>query len=135
MVGATLTNTANPTVLNAGYKVNVVPQVATALVDGRFLPGYEEEFFVELDSLLGPEVQREFVHHDIAVETTLDGELATAMTAALLGQDPDRPGGSVLPVRRHRREVVQQAGHQVLRLRATPAARRSRLRGHVPRRG
>ncbi len=94
MVGATLTNTANPTMLNAGYKVNVVPQVAAAQVDGRFLPGYEEEFFAELDGLLGPEVQREFVHHDIAVETTLDGELAAAMTAALHDQDPD---GRVVP--------------------------------------
>jgi acetylornithine deacetylase/succinyl-diaminopimelate desuccinylase-like protein len=94
MVGATLTNTANPTMLSAGYKVNVVPQVAAAQVDGRFLPGYEEEFFAELDGLLGPEVQREFVHHDIAVETTLDGELAGAMTAALLDQDPE---GRVVP--------------------------------------
>ena len=32
----------NPTVLNAGYKVNVIPQVATADVDGRFLPGHED---------------------------------------------------------------------------------------------
>jgi acetylornithine deacetylase/succinyl-diaminopimelate desuccinylase-like protein len=94
MVGATLTNTANPTMLNAGYKVNVVPQVAAAQVDGRFLPGHEEEFFAELDGLLGPEVQREFVHHDIAVETTLDGALADAMTAALLDQDPE---GRVVP--------------------------------------
>jgi acetylornithine deacetylase/succinyl-diaminopimelate desuccinylase-like protein len=94
MVGATLTNTANPTMLSAGYKVNVVPQAAAAQVDGRFLPGYEEEFFAELDGLLGPEVQREFVHHDIAVETTLDGELAGAMTAALLDQDPE---GRVVP--------------------------------------
>ncbi len=47
MVGATLTNTANPTMLSAGYKVNVVPQIATAQVDGRFLPGHEDEFFRE----------------------------------------------------------------------------------------
>jgi acetylornithine deacetylase/succinyl-diaminopimelate desuccinylase-like protein len=94
MVGATLTNTANPTMLNAGYKVNVVPQVAAAQVDGRFLPGYEEEFLAELDGLLGPEVQREFVNHDIAVETTLEGKLAEAMTAALLDQDPE---GRVVP--------------------------------------
>jgi acetylornithine deacetylase/succinyl-diaminopimelate desuccinylase-like protein len=94
MVGATLTNTANPSMLSAGYKVNVVPQVATAQVDGRFLPGYEEEFFAELDRLLGPEVQRECVHHDIAVETTFDGPIAAAMTAALLDQDPD---GRVVP--------------------------------------
>ena len=39
IIGATLRNTVNPTVLRAGYKVNVVPQAATAEVDGRFLPG------------------------------------------------------------------------------------------------
>src|SRR5580700_11131179 len=94
MVGATLTNTANPTMLSAGYKVNVVPQVATAQVDGRFLPGHEVEFLAELDGLLGPEVQREFVNHDIAVETTLDGALADAMTAALAAEDP---AGKMVP--------------------------------------
>jgi acetylornithine deacetylase/succinyl-diaminopimelate desuccinylase-like protein len=94
LVGATLTNTANPTMLNAGYKVNVVPQVATAQLDGRFLPGHEDEFFAEIDGLLGPGLQREFVHRDIAVETTFDGDLTTAMTAALLDQDPE---GRVVP--------------------------------------
>jgi acetylornithine deacetylase/succinyl-diaminopimelate desuccinylase-like protein len=89
MVGATLTSTANPTMLSAGYKVNVVPQAASAHVDGRFLPGYEEEFLAEIDGLLGPGIRREFVHHDIAVETTFDGDLAVAMTAALAGEDPD----------------------------------------------
>ena len=54
MIGATLRNTANPTMLDAGYKVNVIPQTATAHVDGRFLPGYEEEFLAELDRVLGP---------------------------------------------------------------------------------
>ena len=52
LVGATLTNTANPTMLAAGYKVNVIPQAATAQVDGRFLPGREEDFLAELDGLL-----------------------------------------------------------------------------------
>ena len=89
MVGATLCHTANPTLLNAGYKVNVVPQTATAQLDCRFLPGYEDEFFDELEKLLGPEVQVERLHQDIAVETTLDGELAAAMTAALHAEDPD----------------------------------------------
>jgi acetylornithine deacetylase/succinyl-diaminopimelate desuccinylase-like protein len=87
MTGASVTNTANPTMLNAGCKVNVVPQAAAAQVDGRFLPGYEEEFLAELDSLLGPGVRREFVHHDVALETTFDGELCEAMTAALLAED------------------------------------------------
>jgi len=89
IIGATLHNTVNPTVLRAGYKVNVVPQTATAEVDGRFLPGYEEEFLAELDRILGPGVTREFIHHDIALETTPDGDLYDAMTGALLAEDPD----------------------------------------------
>jgi acetylornithine deacetylase/succinyl-diaminopimelate desuccinylase-like protein len=94
LVGATVSNTTNPSVLAAGYKVNVVPQVATAQVDGRFLPGFEDEFFAEVDGLLGPGVQREFIHHDVAVQTTLDGALADAMAAALLSEDPE---GGVVP--------------------------------------
>jgi len=94
LVGATVTNTTNPTVLSAGYKVNVVPQVATAQVDGRFLPGYEDEFFAGVDGMLGPGMRRELIHHDIAVQTTLDGPLADAMAAALLGEDPE---GRVVP--------------------------------------
>jgi acetylornithine deacetylase/succinyl-diaminopimelate desuccinylase-like protein len=89
MVGATVVNTANPTGMNAGYKVNVIPQVATADVDGRFLPGHEQEFLAEIDRLLGPGVSREFIHNDIAVETTFDGDLVAAMTGALLAADPD----------------------------------------------
>ena len=58
-------------------------------VDGRFLPGYEEEFLAELDSLLGPGVQREYINTDIALETTFDGDLCAAMTAALLAEDPE----------------------------------------------
>ena len=89
MVGATLTHTANPTMLSAGYKVNVVPQAAAAQVDGRFLPGREEEFFREIDALIGPGVRREAVHHDIALETSFDGDLVAAMSAALRAEDPD----------------------------------------------
>jgi len=94
MVGATLTNTANPSMLSAGYKVNVVPQVAAAQVDGRFLPGFEEEFLREIDALIGPAVRREPVHHDIAVETSFDGDLVAAMSTALLAEDPE---GTMVP--------------------------------------
>jgi acetylornithine deacetylase/succinyl-diaminopimelate desuccinylase-like protein len=89
VIGATLRNTVNPTVLRAGNKVNIVPQTATAEVDGRFLPGYEEEFYAELDRVLGPGVTREMIYTDIALETTPAGDLYTAMTGALLAQDPD----------------------------------------------
>ena len=89
MVGATMTNTANPTMLSAGYKVNVIPQVAHAQVDGRFLPGHEDEFFREIDALAGPGVQRDAVHQDVALETTFDGDLVDAMHAALAAEDPE----------------------------------------------
>jgi acetylornithine deacetylase/succinyl-diaminopimelate desuccinylase-like protein len=88
MIGATLRNTLNPTRLDAGYKTNVIPQTATAQVDGRFLPGYEEEFFAVVDELLGPDVQRDFVHHDQALETDYEGALVAAMEAALTSEDP-----------------------------------------------
>jgi len=88
MIGATVSNTSNPTVLNAGYKVNVIPGLATAEVDCRFVPGYGDELLAEIDALLGPGVKREFIHHDIAVETDFDGTLCAAMTTALLEADP-----------------------------------------------
>ena len=89
VIRAVTRNTVNPTRLNAGYKVNVIPQEATAEIDGRFLPGHEEEFFAQLDQLIGPEVGREFIHRDIAVETPADGELYGAMTDSLLAADPE----------------------------------------------
>jgi acetylornithine deacetylase/succinyl-diaminopimelate desuccinylase-like protein len=89
MIGATVQHTANPTGLKAGYKVNVIPQTATADVDGRFLPGREDEFFTELDRLLGSAVTREFIHHDMALETTPDGDLWEAMAASLHAEDPE----------------------------------------------
>ncbi len=88
IVGATLSNTVNPTMLDAGSKVNVIPGEAMAHVDGRFLPGYEEEFLRTIDSLLGDRVVREFVVHDIALETTFDGPSIDAMAAALRCEDP-----------------------------------------------
>jgi acetylornithine deacetylase/succinyl-diaminopimelate desuccinylase-like protein len=88
IIGATLRHTANPTMLEAGYKVNVIPRVASASIDGRFLPGLEEDFLAQLDELLGPDIQREFIHHDIAVETEWEGALVDAMSAAIKAEDP-----------------------------------------------
>jgi len=89
MVGATLRHTANPTMLVAGYKHNVIPQTATAHVDGRFLPGGEQQFLDELAQVVGPDVAIEMLHSDIAYETTFDGVLVDAMKRALAAEDPD----------------------------------------------
>ena len=88
IVGATLRNTANPTMLDAGYKHNVIPGRASAMVDGRYLPGYADEWERELDEVLGPDVVREYVHYDIALETEFEGALVDAMARCLKAEDP-----------------------------------------------
>ncbi|SNS13094.1 Acetylornithine deacetylase/Succinyl-diaminopimelate desuccinylase [Geodermatophilus pulveris] len=87
MVGAALRNTVNPTMLEAGYKANVIPGTASATVDGRFLYGQEEEFERQLAGLIGEGVRREWLVHDQAVQTTFDGPLVDAMVAALKAED------------------------------------------------
>jgi len=89
MLGAVIRHTTNPTMLSAGYKVNVVPGEATAHVDGRFLPGFEDEFFDTLAELVGDRVSIDYVSRQNGLETTFDGELVDAMTASLLAEDPD----------------------------------------------
>ena len=86
-IGATLRNTANPTMLDAGYKANVIPSSASAVVDGRFLPGQEEEFERQLDEILGPDISREWIVKDQALETGFDGPLVEQMVAALHAED------------------------------------------------
>ena len=88
IVGATIRDTANPTMLSAGYKANVIPSSAEAVVDCRFLPGRQEAFLREVDELIGPDVTREWVTELPPVETTFDGPLVDAMAAALRAEDP-----------------------------------------------
>ncbi len=88
VVGATLRNTVNPTMLDAGYKANVIPSRASAVVDGRTLPGNEERFLDQIKKLIGPDVQAEFIEHQPALETSFDGALVDAMADALRELDP-----------------------------------------------
>ncbi len=89
MIGATVRHTANPTMLEAGYKQNVIPGEAYAYLDCRFLPGKKKQFEAELARIVGPDVAIETVQHQIALETGFDGPLVDAMTAAILAEDPD----------------------------------------------
>jgi acetylornithine deacetylase/succinyl-diaminopimelate desuccinylase-like protein len=88
IVGATLRDTANPTMLKAGYKANVIPSTAEAVVDCRVLPGRLPAFEREVDELIGPNVSREWIVDLPSYETTFDGELLDAINAALLAADP-----------------------------------------------
>ncbi|GLW54428.1 M20/M25/M40 family metallo-hydrolase [Kitasatospora phosalacinea] len=84
----TVRDSANPTVLAAGGKVNVVPGRAHAEVDGRFLPGHREEFLATVDRLLGPGVTREFINCEDAVAADHEGPAFAAMAGALRAEDP-----------------------------------------------
>ena len=87
-------NSANPTMLTAGYKVNVIPGEAAGYVDGRMLPGFEEEFRTTMDELTGPDVSWEYYHREGPLEAPHGAPLMAAMTAALLAEDP---GAHVVP--------------------------------------
>ncbi|MEO8827135.1 M20/M25/M40 family metallo-hydrolase [Lapillicoccus sp.] len=90
----TLSDTANVTMLDAGYKHNVIPQTASASLDCRFLPGHEDDLMARVRELAGEHVEVEVLHRDIALDAPVTGDLVTAMTRSLLNEDPD---ASVLP--------------------------------------
>ncbi len=88
MVGASLRNTSNPSMLEAGYKVNVIPGEAIGQVDCRFLPDHGEELLEIIRELCGPTIDITSTHSDIAVETAFEGDIVEAMGAALRTEDP-----------------------------------------------
>jgi len=89
MIGATIQNTANPTMLEAGYKANVIPGSASAVIDGRFLPGFEDDLHETINRLAGPDIEVEFIARDIALEVEFTGNLVKAMCDAITGEDPE----------------------------------------------
>ncbi|MEJ7794468.1 MAG: M20/M25/M40 family metallo-hydrolase [Nocardioides sp.] len=89
MLGAVIRHTTNPTMLGAGYKANVIPTVATAHIDGRFLPGFEDEFFTTLAELVGDGIEVEYLSNQPPWETPYDGDLVDAMHRSLLAEDPE----------------------------------------------
>ena len=111
MIGATLQNTANPTMLEAGYKANVIPGSASAVVDGRFIPGFEDELNETIKSIIGEHVTVETITRDKALEVPFEGDLVEAMCNALIKEDAVAipvPSGARLPV-----QFVPDAGGRV----------------------
>ena len=87
-IAATLRDSANPTMLKAGYKANVIPATAEAVLDCRVLPGRQAAFEREVDAIIGPDVTREWITELPSYETSFDGDLVEAMNSALLAVDP-----------------------------------------------
>ena len=89
MIGATLNNTANPSMLEAGYKANVIPQSASAVVDGRTIPGFESELIATVQQLAGEHVKVESLVSDIPLEVDFSGPLVEKMIQAIKSEDPE----------------------------------------------
>jgi acetylornithine deacetylase/succinyl-diaminopimelate desuccinylase-like protein len=94
LVAGTIRNSANPTMLQAGYKVNVIPDEAVGYVDGRVLPGCEDEFRGTLDKLTGSDVSWEYAHRERPLEAPLDAPVMASMARVLLAEDP---GSTIVP--------------------------------------
>ncbi|WP_406734913.1 M20/M25/M40 family metallo-hydrolase [Streptomyces sp. NBC_01108] len=94
LIAPTVRNSSNPTMLEAGYKVNVIPGHATAFIDGRMVPGGEDEFHATLDRLTGPDVDWEFHHREVPLQAPVDSPTFAKLRAAIERFDPD---GHVVP--------------------------------------
>ena len=88
LVGATLQNTANPTMLQAGYKHNVIPGEAVASIDGRVLPGYEDEFEETIRRIVGDAITVESVVRTSRSRRRSTRPTVDLMAAALRAEDP-----------------------------------------------
>ena len=93
-IQASLRTTSNPTLLEAGYKHNVIPDTASALIDIRCLAGEEDAVLAEVRELIGDEIELEILHRDIGLDNRFEGPLVDAMVGALQNEDPGAP---VLP--------------------------------------
>lgn len=88
---STLRTTTNPTGLVAGYKHNVIPDRAEALIDVRVLPGTEAAALADIRRIVGDGIEVQIVHQDIGLEVPFGGDIVDAMVGALGRHDPGAP--------------------------------------------
>jgi acetylornithine deacetylase/succinyl-diaminopimelate desuccinylase-like protein len=67
----------------------VIPGSASAVVDGRFLPAFEEELTSTIRELAGSDIEVELLVRDIALEVDFEGPLVDAMISAIKKFDPE----------------------------------------------
>ncbi|CCH79141.1 putative peptidase [Nostocoides japonicum T1-X7] len=78
-----LANVVNGTLLQAGYKQNVVPSEATASLDIRFLPGQRDAVLRRIRELAGPHAEVIVTDEVDAVETVFGGRIVEIMRTSL----------------------------------------------------
>lgn len=95
MMHAMLHNTATPTIVHAGSKVNVIPSMAEAQVDARIVPGQTERDFVrELRQAIPPEIEITFGNTRMGLESQANSPLFETIKRVMAAHDP---GARVVP--------------------------------------
>jgi len=90
-----IANTVTPTILWAGYKDNVIPGEAWAVLDGRTLPGEDQESFLsELREIVGPEPVLEVIKAAPPAEASADTALFRLIKDRIEQADP---GATAIP--------------------------------------
>lgn len=77
-----------PTMVSAGYKVNVIPGEASAEVDVRCPPGFDEQLLAALPELVGEHVSSTFTSFQPPVAAPVDSPWFAAIRDALVRADP-----------------------------------------------
>jgi acetylornithine deacetylase/succinyl-diaminopimelate desuccinylase-like protein len=89
MLHGMLHNTATPTILRAGQRINVIPSVAEARVDGRILPGqHPEQFLREVAEVVGPAIDIQVEEYAPPLEAGPDTPLYDTIETVLREIDP-----------------------------------------------
>jgi acetylornithine deacetylase/succinyl-diaminopimelate desuccinylase-like protein len=85
----TVRASTTPTMLTAGYKVNVIPGTATAEIDVRCPPGYADQLEAALPGLIGDAVEYDFTSHSLPISAPMDGPWFAAIRDAVRRADPE----------------------------------------------
>jgi acetylornithine deacetylase/succinyl-diaminopimelate desuccinylase-like protein len=96
LLSAVLRNTASPTVVHAGSKVNVIPGRAEAELDGRIAVGSSEaELLAELRALAGPDIELELLGPSRPPTVTPPGDRLFDLLAEVVAEH--HPGAVAVP--------------------------------------
>ncbi|WGD36212.1 M20/M25/M40 family metallo-hydrolase [Lysinibacter sp. HNR] len=88
-IHASLRTTANPTVLEAGYKHNVIPDTAEALIDVRAFAGDEQRVLEQIQAIVGDDIEISIIHRDVGLETPYEGPFIDKIVDTIKVHDPN----------------------------------------------